>query len=403
MWFLFVGVGLALLISSGIYVRRRLAGALAHLGVRARRIRIMRWAVAWLLFGFPIIMIVSIVVSLLLGRATLPRFDGLVASWLLALPFAWAMLVVFQSVLWLIAIDLAYLLVRRRLEVADVARLRAIAVLIVIGGFAVYTPARILAERDVIRVRHHQVGASAPATPAPAPFRIAFIGDIQQDDHTDAGRAREVYALVNASQPDVVLSGGDWINTGPDHIAAAAAVAGELKSRLGTFSVRGDHEHFAYVDRQRSVVEVEQALRGHGIAMLNNEVRWFDHHGKRIAVVFLNYNYIHRTDPATVSALVAGVAGADYRIAVTHQLDPALTPLLEGKVDLILGAHTHGGQVNPVIGFTHIKLARLETEFIDGRYQRGATTIIITAGIGYSILPFRYAAPGSIELIELRL
>src|SRR5690606_38294576 len=122
--------------------------------------------------------------------------------------------------------------------------------------------------------------------------------------------------------------------------------AGELASRLGTFSVRGDHEHFAYVDRERSVAEVEQALRRHGVAMLNNEVRWFEHHGKRIAVVFLNYNYIYRTDPAVIASLVASVAGADYRIAVTHQLDAKVAALLEGKVDLVLGAHTHGGQVN---------------------------------------------------------
>jgi predicted MPP superfamily phosphohydrolase len=400
-WFLYVAVGLALLVASGLYARRRIAGALAQLGVRDRRIRVVRWAIAWLLFGFPILMIVSIVTSLLLGRATLPRLDGPVAAWLLGFPFAWATLVVFQSVLWLIAIDVAYLLVRRRRGLASAARFRGLAVLAVVGAFAVYTPARILAERGELRVRHHQVGAPAPSTPAP--FRIAFLADIQQDAHTDAGRAREVYALVNASRPDVVLSGGDWINTGPDHIAAAAATAAALSSRLGTFSVRGDHEHFAYVDRQRSVAEVEQAMRAHGIAMLSNEVRWFEHHGKRIAVVFLNHNYIHRTDRATVAALVAGVADADYRIVVTHQLDAQLAALLEGKVELVLGAHTHGGQVNPVVGLTHVELARLETDFIDGRYELGATTIIITAGVGYSIIPLRYAAPGSIELIELRL
>jgi predicted MPP superfamily phosphohydrolase len=341
------------------------------------------------------------VASRLLGLATVPRFDGLVASWLLVIPFAWSMLVVFQSVSWLVAIDLGYLLVRRRRGRASAARLRAAAVLTVVGVFAVYTPARILAERGELRVRHHRVGAAAPTTPAP--FRIAFLADVQQDDHTDARRAREVYALVNASAPDVVLSGGDWINTGPDHIEAAAAAAGSLQSRLGTFSVRGDHEHFAYVDRERSVAAVEQAMRRHGIAMLSDEVRWFDHHGKRVAVVFLNHNYIHRTDRETVAALVASVADADYRIAVTHQLDAALAALLEGKIDLVLGAHTHGGQVNPVVGLTHVKLARLETEFVDGRYELGATTIIVTAGIGYSIVPFRYAAPGSIELIELAL
>jgi len=400
-WFIFVGAGLVLLIVSGIYVRRRIAKALAHFGVTDRRIRIVRWGIAWLLFGFPIIMIVSIVVSLLLGRATLPRFDGLVAAWLLALPFIWSVLVVLQSVVWLIAIDLVHVIVRRRRGVASAARVRAIAVLGVIGVFAVYTPLRILAQRGELRVRHFQVGVS-PAT-TPTPFRIAFIADVQQDVHTDADRAREVYALVNASQPDVVLSGGDWINTGPDHIAAAAAAAGTLNSRLGTFSVRGDHEHFAYVDRERSVAEVEQAMRAHGIAMVSNEVRWFEHHGKRIAVVFVNYNYIYKTDRSTIASLVASVANADYSIVVTHQLDAALADLLENKVDLVLGAHTHGGQVNPVVGVTHVKLARLETEFVDGRYQLGTTTVIVTAGIGYSIIPIRYAAPGSIELIELAL
>lgn len=421
MWFVYVGIGLVLLVICGSYTRRRIAGTLTQLGVSERRIRIVRWVLAWLLFGFPLLMICSIVLSRVLGLATMPRYEGLIASWLLAFPFAWSMLVVFQSVPWLLALDVAYLLVRRRRGAAAATRFRAFGALAVIGAFAVYTPARIFAERGELRVRHHQVRAPAPppphphpdpaldpaAAPAPsapaAPFRIAFIGDTQQDVHTDAARAREVYQLVNASQPDLVLSGGDWINTGPDHIASAAATAAELKSRLGTFSVRGDHEHFAYVDRERSVNEVTQALRGHGIAMLNNEVRRFEHGGKRIAVAFLNYNYIHRTDPATITALVSSMHGADYKIAVTHQLDSALTELLVNKVDLILGAHTHGGQVNPVVGLVHVELARVETEFIDGRYERAGTTIIITAGVGYSIVPFRYASPGSIELIELQL
>ena len=401
MWFVYLGAGLALLIAGGIYARRRIAGALAQLGVRERRVRIVRWAIAWLLFGFPVLVFGSILVSLLLGRSTLLRFDGLLASWLLAFPFAWSMLVVLQSAIWLIAVDLAYLVVRRRRGIAPAERVRAIAVLAVVGAFAIYTPARIVAERGELRVRHHRVGAPAPTTPAP--FRIAFIADVQQDAHTDAARAREVYARVNASQPDIVLSGGDWINTGPDHIESTAATAAALESRLGTFSVRGDHEHFAYVDRHRSVAEVERAMRAHGVAMLDNQVRWFAHGGKQIAVVFLSYNYIHRADRATVAALVASVAVADYSIAVTHQLDGALFELLRDKVDLVLGAHTHGGQVNPVLGVVHVAPARLETEFVDGRYQRGATTVIITAGVGYSIVPFRYAAPGSIEIIEIAL
>jgi uncharacterized protein len=400
MWFVFVAVALVVITLTGLYARRRISDALALAGVRERRIRVVRWVFAWLLFGLPVLVILSITLSLVLGRATVPRFDGLVASWLLTIPFAMAMLVVLQATPWLVAIDLVHLAARRRAGAALARRVRAVAVLAVVAAFALYTPLRILVERGELRVRHHQVGAARPTTP---PLRIAFVADVQQDVHTSADRAREVYELVNSNRPDIVLSGGDWINTGPDHIESAAATAATLHSRLGTFSVRGDHEHFAYRDRQRSVTEIEQAMQRHGIAMINNEVRWFDHHGKRIAVVFLNHNYVHRTDRATVAALLASIAAADYSIAVTHQLDPGLAAQLANRVDLILGAHTHGGQVNPVVGVTHVKLARLETEFIDGRYQVGTTTILITAGVGYSIFPFRYAAPGSIELIDLAL
>jgi len=144
-------------------------------------------------------------------------------------------------------------------------------------------------------------------------------------------------------------------------------------------------------------------MRAHDVAMIVNEVRSFEHHGKRIAVAFINYNYIHRTGDAEIDALLSQVAGADYRIAVTHQLDQRLAARLAGKVDLVLGAHTHGGQINPVIGLFHVELARLETEHVDGRYELGPTTVIVTAGVGYSVVPVRYAAPGSIEIIELRL
>lgn len=395
MWFVFVLFGLLLVTVSGLYARRRLALALEHFGVRPRPIRIVRWGMAWLLFGYPLLIILVVAISLAAGATSLPRFDGKLGAWLLGVPFAWAVLVVLQSTPWLIAIDLAWLAVRKK---RDVRRHRAIAILAVFGAFAIYTPLRILVERGDLRIRHHELG-----TATGTPFRIAFVADVQQDVHFDAGEARAVYEQINAERPDLVLSGGDWINTGPAYIEESAATAAVLTSRLGTFSVRGDHEHFAYTDRWRSVAEVEQAMARHGIAMLNNEVRWFEHGDKRIAVLFLNYNYIFRTDPETVDKLVAGLAGADYSIVVTHQLDRALSAQLAGKVDLLLGAHTHGGQVNPVLGLVHVPLARLETDFVDGRYQLGDTTVIVTAGVGYSIIPIRYASPGSIEILDLRL
>jgi predicted MPP superfamily phosphohydrolase len=400
MWFVYVAVGLVLLIVGGLYLRRRLTGALSALGFRERRIRFVRWGFVWLLYGYPVVMVVMVLVGLLLGWESLPAVDGLVGTWLLIFPFTWALLVVVQAMPWVLAIDLASVIVRKRRDVATANRVRTIGVLAALGIFAVYTPVRLLTGQHEVRLREHRITASPTATTA---FRIAFVADTQQDRHTDAERVREVYAILNAKRPDVVMSGGDWINMGPDYIEEAAATAAVLESRLGTFSVRGDHEHFAYFDRERSVREVDDAMKRHGITMVTDEVRWFEHGAKRIAVLFINHNYIHRTDRQTIDRLIGEARGADYTIALAHKLDSKLTPLLVDRVDLILGAHTHGGQLNPVIGVTHVNLARLESPYTDGRYQRGTTTIIITAGLGYSMVPFRYAAPGSIEIIDLAL
>ncbi|MFN0248781.1 MAG: metallophosphoesterase [Kofleriaceae bacterium] len=393
MWFVFVGVGLTLVIAAGIYTRRRLATSMTELGVRPRWVRVMRWASAWLLFGYPVIVIVTIAISLGLGAETLPRFEGKLLSWLLGVPFIWAVLVLVQSLPWLFVAEVAGLVLGERGK-----RVRAIAIVGVVTLFALYTPIRIAIEHGDVRVRHHVVGSGSGL-----PFRIAFVADVQQDVHTDEDVVAPVIATINRSASDVVISGGDWINSGPDHIADAARTAGALKSRLGTFSVRGDHEHFAYIDRERSVREVDQALAANGVQLIDNQVRWFTHEGKRIGVLFLNYNYIVRTKLDMVASLVATLEPADYSIVVTHQLDRPLAALLEGKVDLVLGAHTHGGQINPVVGVLHVPLARLETTFVDGRYQLGTTDVIVTAGIGMSLVPIRYASPGSLELIELRL
>lgn len=415
MWFVFLGIGFAVLIVGGLYLRSRMARALVALGVSARWVRVLRYLVTWLLFGYPLIAVGTVVYALVSGKGGMGRYDGPAVTWLLVYPFFLTLLVLVQSLPWLLSFELARALaaLARRLGVAPAPwprarRVLAVVTLAVIGGFALYTPARIVLERGEVRTRVYQVpvkelannGASNRASGAP-PFRIAFVADLQQDVYTGPAELAPIIERINAMRADVVLSGGDWINSGPDHIEAAAVTAGALRGRLGTYSVRGDHEHFAYFDRERSVGEIERALAARGVPVLANEVRWFDHHGRKIGVLFLNYNYIVRTEEPRIRALVAELAAADVAIVVSHQFDERVAALVAGKVDLVLAAHTHGGQVNPFLGWAHRSLARVETRYVDGRYSLGGTEVIVTAGVGYSVVPFRYASPGSIELVEL--
>jgi predicted MPP superfamily phosphohydrolase len=354
--------------------------------------------VPWLLFGYPVLVIAFVLLSAALGRESFSLSLSGPLFYLVAIPFWMAVLVMLQSLPFLLAIDLIKFLLAKSKNALAHPRRWALASVVLIIGLSVYTPIRILVERSTLRVLRYQVGSGA----AP-PFRVVFLGDIQQDDHTDEERADEVVKLVNSEDADLIIYGGDWIATGANFIDAAAKTGGKFRSRLGTLSVVGDHEHFAYRDQQRSVREVGAALEAQNVDLIDNEIRWFDHAGKRIAIIFLNYNYIYRTPMDEVKRLLEQVRDADYSILVSHQFDAKLADVANDQVDLILGAHTHGGQVNPLVGFTHVSLARAETKHIEGRYRLSKrTSLIVTAGIGFSIAPFRYASPASIEVIELR-
>ena len=60
MWFLWLALALALLIVSGVYTRRRVVQAAAALGLGPRGQRVLRWAIVWLLFGYPVLVIAAI-------------------------------------------------------------------------------------------------------------------------------------------------------------------------------------------------------------------------------------------------------------------------------------------------------------------------------------------------------
>ena len=403
-----LGIALVVVAVGGLYFRRRVLEALELFGLPRRYCRLVGLLIPWLLFGLPALVFVSVVVSIALGRDSFTVSPTGVGEWLLVYPFWIAVLVMLQTVPFLIFIDQAARVAREHLGRERISRYRAIGCLVAVAAFSLYTPACILIERSDLHVNTYQVGTaelgqSVGADDTGEPLRIAFFADLQQDHHTDQARVDEVVSLVNQHNPDLILVGGDWINTGPEYIETVARSAGNLRSRLGTFSVRGDHEHFAYRDQTRSVSEVSRALARHGVEMVHNQVRTIEHHGKRIAIMYLSYNYIFRTPVSEIRALLERAQDADYSILVTHQFDEKLAELVEDKVDLALIAHTHGGQVNPIIGVVHVPLARVETPWVAGRYQLGKTTLIVTSGIGFSIAPFRYASPASIEMIDLTL
>ena len=82
-------------------------------------------------------------------------------------------------------------------------------------------------------------------------------------------------------------------------------------------------------------------------------------------------------------------------------MTPASLARLPDKSMLMVSGHTHGGQVRlpwvgPVINASNAPLA-----WSHGHIRLGLRQLIVSAGLGTSVLPIRYRCPPEIVEIEL--
>lgn len=177
-------------------------------------------------------------------------------------------------------------------------------------------------------------------------------------------------AQVQAQRPDLVVLLGDVFE---GHAAPAPALLRELatlSAPLGVWGVIGNHE------RHSGSSDAGAAFGHAGIRLLRNA--WA---GLRPGLVLAGVDDIAegRPDGRTAAALNAALAGRPpgaATILIVHA--PLPQAQLEGSgVGLALSGHTHGGQLWP-FGI----LVRHWFPLFAGRYQVGATTVIVSRGTG---------------------
>ena len=96
---------------------------------------------------------------------------------------------------------------------------------------------------------------------------------------------------------------------------------------------------------------------------------------------------------------LAQIIGNDPAILLAHE--PDIFPKVPARISLTLCGHTHGGQVNlPFIG-RPIVPSRFGQRYAYGHVIENDRHLIVSAGLGCSILPARFRVPPEIVVVEL--
>ena len=91
-----------------------------------------------------------------------------------------------------------------------------------------------------------------------------------------------------------------------------------------------------------------------------------------------------------------------YTILLSHRPELFDTYVSE-NINLIFSGHAHGGQIRiPFVGGIVAPNQGLFPKYTSGKYEEKNTTMIVSRGIGNSIIPFRINNRPELIVVELR-
>ena len=149
--------------------------------------------------------------------------------------------------------------------------------------------------------------------------------------------------------------------------------------------------------------DLKKSLTDLGVTVLEDEKTELEREGQTITLIGLNDPSFHENGSAALeSALQTLIEGEDgYTVLLSHRPELFDTYARCGA-DLVFTGHAHGGQFRlPFIGGLVAPGQGLFPEFDSGLYTEGTTNMLVSRGIGNSIIPIRFNNRPEIIIVEL--
>lgn len=234
---------------------------------------------------------------------------------------------------------------------------------------------------------------TAPAWPADAPpVRLVLISDLHiVEPETPPSRLAALVTRLNALKPDCVLIAGDLISDkmlSTRHLSFSEALAplAKLKPRIATLVVRGNHDHW------RDGAAANAAIAKYGMTRIDNGA------ARCGALSIGGVDDVHTGNDKLLAARAAMAAIGGVPVLLSHS--PDIFPDTAG-IPLTLAGHTHCGQiVLPLWGPLMIP-SRFANRYACGVIRENQRTLIVTGGIGTSVIPIRLGAPSDFWVITV--
>ena len=232
-------------------------------------------------------------------------------------------------------------------------------------------------------------------------FRIAQVSDLH---NAEFGEGNEnLIELLSQTEPDIIVLTGDLIDSRHTDIEIALSFARRAIILAPVYYVSGNHEA-----RVREYADLKMGLAEAGVTVLENQKVRITQEGESITLMGIEdpsfqEDYLFGDTESVARQAIENLQNESdgYTVLLSHR--PELFDLyVETEIEMVFSGHAHGGQFRlPFLGGLVAPNQGLFPKYDAGQFTEESTTMIVSRGVGNSIIPIRFNNRPEIILVTL--
>ena len=233
-------------------------------------------------------------------------------------------------------------------------------------------------------------------------FRIAQVSDLHNKDFGEG--YGQLLTLLSQINPDIIVVTGDLIDSRQTDLDVVFEFAWQAGKIARVYYVSGNHEA-----RVPEYEELKIGLVKAGVVILENQKVQITRERESITLMGIDdpsfqEDYLFGDSESVARQAIENLQNESdgYTILLSHR--PELFDLyVDTEMDLVFSGHAHGGQFRlPFIGGLVAPNQGFFPKYDAGLFSEGSTNMIVSRGVGNSIIPIRFNNRPEIVLVTLR-
>ena len=223
-------------------------------------------------------------------------------------------------------------------------------------------------------------------------YRIVQISDLH--NATFGKNNRKLLDAIKLCSPDIIVITGDLVDSNHTDVERAVSFVEQAVTIAPVYYVTGNHEYWlTSTDRQQTL----QGILSAGAIDLDNLSVPITRGDSSFLLVGLDD---HHLSDETLKRLLTNQN--ELSIVLAHE-PQYLQEYADAGADLVLSGHAHGGQFRlPFIGGLVAPDQGFLPKYTSGDYTIADTDMIVSKGLGNSIIPIRLFNYPEIVCVELK-